>query len=273
MAAPPVFTAVTTTERAVDVWSDRIKLRFKVAGSGAPIIYLHPAGGLFFDPFLVALSQDYTVYAPEVPGTSAGDANAIHQVDDLWDLVLIYEEAIRKLNLTTQPTVIGQSFGGMLAAELASSFPAMFKKMVLLDPIGLRKEGLKITNWMTTPPQLLPSLLFKNPAHPAAKAMFTPPSDPALAVAQTSALVWSLGCTGKFVWPLADKGLHKRLHRVISPTLVIWGEDDALIASGYAHEFGKAIKGSRVQIIPDCGHIPQLEQGATTLKLVQDFLH
>ncbi|MFM9882809.1 MAG: alpha/beta fold hydrolase [Burkholderiales bacterium] len=263
---------VETQERSVDVWGGRIKLRFKIAGSGAPLLYLHAAGGLFFDPFLAALSKRYTIFAPEVPGTSAGDANAIHQVDDLWDLVLIYEEAIRKLGFDSAPVVIGQSFGGMLAAELAAHFPTHFKKMVLLGPIGLRQDGLPITNWMTTPPPALPALLFKNPAHPAAMAMFTPPADPELAVSQTAALVWALGCTGKFVWPLAEKGLRKRLHRVVAPTLIVWGEDDSLISSGYAKVFGSAIKGSRIEIIPNCGHIPQMEQGETTLKLVQAFL-
>lgn len=263
---------VATREQAVDVWGGRLKLRFRVAGKGSPVLYLHPAGGLFFDSFLAALAESHTIYAPEVPGTSDGDPNAIHMVDDLWDLVLIYEEAIRKLGLSAPPPVIGQSFGGMLAAELASSFPALFGKVVLLDPIGLRKEGLPIANWMTTPPEQLPALLFRNPEHPAAQAMFTPPADPEMMVKQTSALVWAIGCTGKFVWPIADKGLKKRLHRVTAPTLVVWGRDDALISSGYATEFGKAIRGSRVEVIPDCGHIPQAEQMPATLALVREFL-
>ncbi len=268
MAAP----IVETKERAIDVGGGRLKLRFKTAGNGEPIVYLHPAGGLFFDPFLGALSQTRSIYAPEVPGTSAGDNNAIHLVDDLWDLVLLYEEGIRGLGLSTAPVVIGQSFGGMLAAELAAHFPQLFSKVILFDPIGLRREGLPITNWMTTPPEKLPALLFKNPEHPAAKAMFTPPPDPELAVKLLSGLVWALGCTGKFVWPLADKGLRKRLHRITAPTLIVWGKDDALIPSDYAREFGDAIKGSRVEIIPDCGHIPQAEQMQTTLGLVQEFL-
>jgi len=263
---------VEIRERAVVVWGSRLKLRFKTAGSGAPLVYFHPAGGLVFDPFLGALSADYTIYAPEVPGTSAGDANAIHQVDGLWDLVLIYEEAIRQLDLPSAPIAIGQSFGGMMAAEMAAHVPSLFKKVVLLDPIGLWRDDLPITNWMTTPPPALPSLLFKNPECPAAKAMFTPPDDPELAVAVTAGLVWALGCTGKFVWPLADKGLRKRLHRVTAPTLVVWGEDDRLIPAAYAREFGDAIEGSRVEIIPDCGHIPQMEQGETTLELVREFL-
>lgn len=259
-------------ERAIDVWGGRIKLRMKTAGRGAPLVYLHPAAGLFFDPFLTAISADYSIFAPEIPGTSAGDPNAIHVVDSLWDLVLIYEEAITKLDLAAPPVVIGQSFGGMLAAELATSFPKLFSKVVLCDPIGLWRPDLPIANWMTTPAPELPALLFKNPSCEAAKAMFTPPPDPSAAVMALSSMVWALGCTGKFVWPLPEKGLHKRLHRLTAPTLVIWGKDDALVPVGYAQEFGSRIAGSRVEIVRDAGHIPQAEQMETTLELVRNFL-
>jgi pimeloyl-ACP methyl ester carboxylesterase len=205
-------------ERSVDVWNGTVKLRFKIAGSaGAPLIYFHPAGGLFFDPFLSALAADYTVYAPEHPGTSAGDPDAIHHVDSIWDLILLYEEAIRQLDLQSAPVAIGQSFGGMIAAELAAHFPSLFKGLILFDPLGLWREELPIANWMTTPPTALPALLFKDPRHPAAKAMFTPPNDPETALSATAHMIWTFGCTGKFVWPIPERGLRKRLHRVSVP--------------------------------------------------------
>jgi pimeloyl-ACP methyl ester carboxylesterase len=243
-------------ERSVDVWNGSVKLRFKIAGSaGASLIYFHPAGGLFFDPFLSALAADYTVYAPEHPGTSAGDPDAIHNVDSIWDLVLLYEESIRRLDLQSAPVAIGQSFGGMIAAELAAHFPSLFKGLILFDPLGLWREELPIANWMTAPPTALPALLFKDPHHPAAKAMFTPPNDPETALSA-----------------IPERGLRKRLHRVSVPTLVVWGADDALAPAGYAGEFGRAITKSRIEIIPDCGHIPQAEQSDITMRLVQDFL-
>ena len=259
-------------ERAVAVGGGRLTMRFKTAGAGPPLVYLHPAAGLHFDPFLEALSAEYTVVAPEHPGTSAGDADAIHAVDDLWDLVLVYEEAIRALGLEGPVVAIGQSFGGMMAAELAAHRPDLFDRLVLLAPIGLWREDLPIANWIMTPPEELPALLFRNPGCPAAQAMFTPPEDPGEALALTAGLVWALGCTGKFVWPIPEKGLARRLHRIAAPTLIVWGADDALIPSAYAAEFGSRIAGSRVEILPDCGHIPQLERGAETLELVRGFL-
>ena len=111
--------ALEVGERAIDVWGGRITLRVKTTGRGAPLRVSASGRGLSFDPFLAALSTHYTIFAPEIPGTSAGDPNAIHAVDSLSDLVLIYEEAIRKLGLPDPPVVLGQSFGGMLAAELA----------------------------------------------------------------------------------------------------------------------------------------------------------
>jgi pimeloyl-ACP methyl ester carboxylesterase len=125
---------------------------------------------------------------------------------------------------------------------------------------------------MTLPPSELPALLFKDPGCAAAKAMFTPPSDPAVAVNLIAGMVWARGCTGKFAWPIPEKGLRTRLHRVTAPTLIVWGAEDALIPVGYAKEFGDAIRGSRVEIVRNCGHIPQAEQLEATLVLVRRFV-
>ena len=92
------------------------------AGKGPPLVYLHPAAGLAWDPFLERLAAQRTIHAPRVPGTTPGKPEAIREVDDLWDLVLVYEEAIRALGLD-RPAVIGQSFGGMLACRARGDLP------------------------------------------------------------------------------------------------------------------------------------------------------
>jgi pimeloyl-ACP methyl ester carboxylesterase len=102
--------------------------------------------------------------------------------------------------------------------------------------------------------------------------MFTPPDDPEAAIATIVGIAWATGCTSKFLWPIPDKGLHKRIHRIGAPTLVVWGQQDSLISSAYAAEFGRLIRGSRVETIDDCGHIPQMEQLDRTLTLVREFL-
>jgi pimeloyl-ACP methyl ester carboxylesterase len=255
----------------VTVWGGRLELNFQVAGEGPPLLYLHPAAPLVWDPFLERLAADRTVYAPQVPGTTPGKQEAIHEVDDLWDLVLVYEEAIRAVGLE-RPAVIGQSFGGMLACELAASFRTLFSRLVLLDPIGLWLDEHPVANWVAAAPEELPALLFHDPDGEAARAAMTPPADPDAAVAAIAGLAWGIGCTAKFVWPIPEKGLAKRLHRIEAPTLVVWGKQDALVSSAYAVEFGKRVAGSRVEVLDQCGHIPQLEQPERTFTLVSEFL-
>jgi pimeloyl-ACP methyl ester carboxylesterase len=258
-------------EEIVRVWGDRIGLRVQVRGSGPPVVFLHPASGLAWDPFLEDLAGGRTVYAPLVPGTSMDDPDAIDEVRDLSELVLVVQEGLLALGLEGAD-LIGSSFGGMLASELQATFPGMFGKLVLLDPIGLWRDDAPVTNWMMTPPPELPALLFADPSTPEAQAVFALPEDHAEMADAIAGMTWAMGCTAKFVWPVPDRGLARRLHRVTAPTLVIWGAQDALIPAVYAEEFGKRIKGARVEVLEGCGHVPQVEKREETLALVRDFL-
>ena len=260
------------SEESYSVWGGRINVRVKVAGAGKPLIYFHPASGLVWDPFLSALADEYTVYAPEFPGTSAGDPYAIRALADVSDAVLIYDELIRQIG-AVNPVLIGQSFGGMLAAELAAHFPHLTDKLVLMDSVGLWRDDLPFSHWMAVAPDDLPALLFDDPSGANAQAFLTPPDDPKIALSAAVAMVWSLGCTGKLTWPIPDRGLRKRLHRITASTLIVWGENDRLIPAGYAAEFESLIDKSRVAIIPGSGHVPQVEQLSQTLGVVREFLH
>jgi pimeloyl-ACP methyl ester carboxylesterase len=262
---------LTTTTRTLTLWGGQLELTVEVAGDGPPLVYLHPAVGMAWDPFLERLASDFTIHAPHVPGTSPGHPDAIREVDDLWDLVLVYEEAVRALGLA-RPAVVGQSFGGMLACELAAAFPALFSRIVLLDPIGLWLDEHPVANWVAAAPEDLSVLLFRDPQSEVARAAAALPDDPDARIAAIVGASWALGCTAKFVWPIPDKGLARRLHRIEVPTLVVWGRDDKLISSAYAEEFGKRIAGSRVEVIDECGHVPQVEQPEKTLTLVSEFL-
>jgi pimeloyl-ACP methyl ester carboxylesterase len=260
------------TTRTVSVWDDRLNVRVQVKGDGDPLVYLHPAGGLTWDSFLDDLATDHTVLAPEFPGTTPGDSGAIHLLDDVFDVVLAYDELVRALGAEGAP-LIGQSFGGMLAAELASVVPDLCSKVVLLDPVGLWREDHPVSlDFIAGPPDRIPGLLFHDLECAGAQAMFTPPDDPRVAAEATAALVWAIGCTSKFLWPVPDRGLDKRLHRLSAPTLVMWGEQDALVSPVYAEEFGRRIADCRVVTVPNCGHIPQVEQPEITIATVREFI-
>ena len=146
----------------------------RVSGNGPPLLFLHSEIGLTWDNFLADLAANHTVYAPEFPGTAAGDADAIHQYDDLLDVVLAYEEVVRALGLE-RAVVIGHSFGGMLAAELAAVFPELFSGVVLIDAFGLwSSTDPTSSDLMAGPYERLPEVLFHDPHCPAAQSMRIP---------------------------------------------------------------------------------------------------
>jgi len=259
------------TVRTIPIKHCNFEAKVKVGGGGPPLVYLHAAGGPIWDPFVEWLCKSYTVYAPHHPGTGETARDAIYAVESLWDLVLIYDEIFDALNLRNVP-VIGTSFGGMMACEIAAHRPDRVSKMILLDPIGLWREDYPVAPYMLMPPEKLVATLYKDLSSAPVQKALEMPNDPEQVAIVTADLVWALGATGKFVWPIPDKGLKKRIHRIKAETLIVWGEDDALISSVYAKEFASRIANSRVEIIKDCGHVPQVEKLEVLQPIVTNFL-
>ena len=116
--------AVAVRDETVEVWDSRLRLHVKIAGDGPPLLYFHPLPGLAWQPLLDQLARRYTVYAPEHPGTSPGDPQAIREVRTFGELLLVYEEAVGRLGLGVErPVALGQSFGGKVAARSAATMP------------------------------------------------------------------------------------------------------------------------------------------------------
>ena len=262
---------MTVTVETLPIQHCGFEAKVKVGGGGPPLLYLHSAGGPGWDPFLDALAERHTVYAPDHPGTGDTARDAIHSVDTLWDLVLIYDEILDALSLSGVP-VVGTSYGGMMACELAAHRPERVSKLVLLDPIGLWRDDAPVAPYMLLSPEQLVATLFSNLEAAPVQEFLRMPTDPRELAIRTADSIWSLGCTGKFVWPIPDKGLRKRLHRITAPALIVWGKEDALISPVYAQEFADRLAGARVEIIEGAGHVPQLEQLDRVRALVLDFL-
>lgn len=255
-----------TQERTVDVWNDKIKARVRVAGSGPALVFLHGGWGPQWGEFQDALAREFTVYAPDHPGTSEGDPEAHRPLDDMWDLALYYDELLDKLGLTA-PVLVGHSFGGMVASEIAANFPKRVGKLVLIDSLGLWLDDSPIRNYMVTPIAELIPMIFADPSHPAVGALVPSPAD-AEAMIRTH---WALGVTGKYCWPLPDKGLRKRIHRITAPTLILWGKQDKLTPPVYAREFANLIKGAKVEMVDKASHMLPVEQAQAAARLVADF--
>ena len=243
------------TER-LRLWQDTIQTDVEVMGDGPPLVYFHGPWGLTPDlPFIHALSDTHTVFAPRYPGTTPRDPNGIHQVDSLLDLVVYHGEMLDRLQLRSA-TLVGHSVGGMLACELAAMMPGVVERLVLIDPLGLWRDDAPVRNWMIMPEETLRPALFADPAGAVASAFFAQPTEPEARADR----IWALACTAKFIWPIPDKGLRRRIHRVTAPTLIVWGAQDGIAPATYASEFKHHLAQAQVAVIDAAGHLPHLEQ-------------
>jgi pimeloyl-ACP methyl ester carboxylesterase len=254
------------TESFLELRDGRFKIRLLDAGEGDPVLFLHGAGGLFWDPLLDAIATGHRVVAPEHPG--AGDSQGLEHVEDLWDLVLYYNELLDHLELP-RVSILGHSFGGMVAAEIAANNPDRVDKLALIAPIGLWLDDHPVLDISGVPPERIPELVLADPQGPVAALMPAPdPSNPEslFKAAMTMASIL------QFIWPLPDKGLSKRLYRVKAPTLLVWGAQDKLVPPAYGDAFAAAIAGARLEVIDGAGHLPNLEQPEPTIRVLTEFL-
>jgi len=260
-----------TSARTVSVWQDQVRLRILSKGKGPGVFFFHGPWGLRWDPFLDALARDFTVHAPEHPGTTPGAPDDITHLDNLWDLVLCYDELLDSLGIESA-AMVGHSFGAMVACELAAVNPRRAGRLALIDPIGLWLDDTPVTNWMMLSAGEMPGRIFHDPASAGAELLFPSLADDDARISAQVGLTWAMGSTGKFIWPIPDKGLKKRLHRVKAPTLLIWGAEDRIAPPVYAEEFARRIPGARIESVKGAGHAPHLEQPALVADRVREFL-
>jgi pimeloyl-ACP methyl ester carboxylesterase len=223
-------------------------------GSGAPLVFLHGAnGGGRFLPFMEKLSAHFEVIAPEHPGFGGSDTPA--WLDNVQDLGHFYAAFLERLGLS-DATLVGTSLGGWIAAETALRAPARLRALVLACAAGLRIEGTPKANIFLWSAQELTRNLVHDQAL-AEKMLASPLSD-----AERDLALKNRFATAKLAWSprLHDPQLQKWIHRIETPTLVLWGREDKIIPVAYAQAFAERIKGARVHVFDGCGHLPHVEK-------------
>ena len=257
-------------EKTVSVRQGMFETKLRTAGSGEPLLFLHGAGGLRgWDPFLAELAKQFTVYAPAHPGfeTSSG----IDHIDDVIDMVVYYNDFLDALGLDATH-VVGHSMGGMFAAELAALSPHRVQRLVLANAVGLWIEAQPVADFFAMTPEQLGIALWHDPNSEVAKAMMAVPQDEQAQLEAYLLRAQHLATAGKFLWPIPDRGLKKRIHRIKARTLILWGQSDGLVPVAYAQAFQQHIPGARITIMPRCGHMPMHEDTAGFVQAIADFL-
>jgi pimeloyl-ACP methyl ester carboxylesterase len=247
------------------------RCRVLEGGSGAPLVFLHGAGGLLPDnPFLERLAQRYHVLAPEWPGY--GDSTGEELLEDMLDFTLHGWDLVEALGLR-QPHLVGHSMGGMIAAEMACLAPREVGRLVLAAPAGLWLDAHPIPDIFALLPYQLAEVLFHDPAQ--GQALLTGGADLADMEALREFYIASqrrLAVAGKILFPIPNRRLSKRLYRLAADTLLVWGADDRLIVPAYAAHWQALIPGARVAMIDGAGHMLPYEQPDAFARAVDTFL-
>jgi pimeloyl-ACP methyl ester carboxylesterase len=238
-------------------------------GSGQPLFYLHGTWAAEWGPFLDALAAERRVVAPIQPGF--GDSSGDEHLLDLHDLIYYHLDLLDALDLHGLP-LIGHSLGGMIAAELAAVQPRRFTKLVLIAPLGLWNEAYPVPDFFTYGPDELAPALFHDPDSPRLRATLQAPAETEAGIAFRLERAKALATSAKYLWPLPNRGLSKRLHRVTMPTLLVWGERDGICPPEYAADFQSRLPRAQLCLIPDAAHLPHVEHPDTLADLVRGFL-
>ena len=237
-----------------------VNVRMLRGGSGPPLLFLHGANGLpVWLPVFDLLSKQFEVFVPEHPGFGLSDNPP--WLRNIGDLAMYYLDFLDEFG-PHEVHLAGQSLGGWTAAEVAVRNCSRIKTLSLLGPAGLRIKGLPSgDNFIWSPEEAVRNLYYNQTI--AEQILAMQPTDE-----QADIMLTNRFAVAKFGWEPRwyNPSLERWLHRITVPTLVMWGRDDKLFPSAYAARWGERIPGSRVEIVPECGHVPAVEKPEITAK-------
>lgn len=245
-----------------------IELEVVRRGSGRPILVLH--GFQTVDPkarFVGLLARQGEVIAPSGPGF--GHSPRPKDFDTVYDLVHLYLEVLDNLP-GEKATLVGFSFGGWLAAELAVACSHRIDELVLVDPVGIKisdRETPDILDVFNRSPDEVRRASWHDPERFAPD--FNAMSDEALTVYARNREALCLYAWHPYMY---NPQLPRWLGRIKVPTLLIWGESDRVVTPDYGRAYSRLIPGSRFELIEAAGHHPEIEQPEAFVDRVSRFL-
>jgi len=256
-------------ERTIEIRAGAVSFRVLTAGRGAPLVYFHSYyERSAWSPFLDLLARSFSVYAPSHPGVPG--STGIETLDDLLDLTLAYDELLAALGLE-RAHLVGHSFGAMAAAEIAAVFPARAQTLTLVSPLGLWRDDVPSADILILPADELLAVLWSDPTSEVARRWATALGSDAETIAAEVEAIQRRSSMAKFVWPIPDKGLRRRLHRISAPTLLVWGDADRANPLVYAEEWQRRIKGAALRLLPG-GHMVVHEAPEAAAGAIGEFL-
>jgi pimeloyl-ACP methyl ester carboxylesterase len=256
----------TTATRSVTVdGAGAVPVTYSDRGTGHPFLLLHGgAGPQSVTGFADQLAEDgpARVITPVHPGFAGtprpGGLNSIA------GLARLYVSLLDGLGLD-DVTVVGNSIGGWIAAEMALAGSPRVTSVVLVDACGIEVPGHPVADFFALTLDQVAELSYHDPGpfriDPAAMS-----AGQRAAMAGNREALAVYGGTA-----MTDPGLRDRLGRIAVPALVLWGDSDRIVDPDYGRAYAAAIPGAEFRLLPATGHVPQIETPAQLLGAIRDF--
>ena len=254
--------------RSVEIHVDGrgpVEVRYMDQGIGRTLLLLHGGGGpQTVTPFAERLAsvRPARVVTPTHPGF-AGTPRP-DWLTTVRGLAELYTQLLDELDLG-RVTVVGNSIGGWIAAEMALVEPSRAAAFVIVDGVGIEVPGHPIADFFALTPRQVAELSYHDPDRYGI--------DPSKLAPE--ALQWmagnraTLGVYGGTA--MSDPTLAGRLARVNKPTLVLWGDSDRIARVDYGRALAGAIPGAEFHKLANTGHLPQIESPEKLLDAIWSF--
>lgn len=262
-----------------------ISTELLMAGDGPPVVFLHGIAdsAQTWQWVMRILAERYRLIAPSFPGFGQSDKPAVAYSPELFTrfaLALLDAVGLERVCL------VGNSLGGLVALRLALSAPARVSALVLIGSAGLGRAvslpmrllslpGVRnmAVRWFGTPlgAQLwvsqLEALLIagSNPSH-WRERMHQMARTPGYLEAVAATTASGINLRGQ------REVLLDQLSKLTVPTLILWGESDRIVPVRHAQAAVARLVQGRLEVLPDCGHLPQVEKPDRVADLLGDFL-
>ena len=194
----------------------------------------------------------------------------LEALDDVIDMALYYFDLLDELDVG-QVNVVGHFLGGMVATEMAALCPHYIKRLALAAPAGFWREDVPIPDIFIMDDGEIRAGMWYDPQSPSAQTAVPEQESDGERSQRMLERAIDLAAAGKFLWPIPDRGLVRRIHRVKAPVLLVWGEHDRIVPLAYAQEFSSRLKHAEKVVLPRCGHLPMLEQPEEFASKVVEF--
>lgn len=257
------------------------EIAFTDTGQGPPLLLIHGLGSdrHAFRWNIPAWTHKRRIIALDLPGHGQSDKPAM-----TYSIRLLAEVTRRFLDQRRIQSfdLLGYSMGGAVACQLAVLIPERIRKLALLAPAGLQGELSQRKKLRSV------ARLLRNPFYPAIRdrlfirrfptfyKRFTAEVDllfhETLALSKHLDFEQHIRAVADCINSLVDFPARNIYPKIKAPTLILFGEDDAIIPFEHGYTIQRAIPDARARLLPNCGHLLVVEARDKINQLLLDFL-